>query len=157
MYVRDRSVFAFWRWIMSAPTPNIERHPDVATMRRRYDQIAETPVAQSADGLVFLSGVYLAMSPWVIGFTGHSAMTAANLMVGIAVALLAVGFVASYGHFHGIAWVAPLLGVWVIASPWLVSGGAPATEAIVSNVIVGAVIVLCSLAMMSTGMKRMRA
>lgn len=141
---------------MSTPTPNIEHHPDVATMRRRYDQIAETPVAQSADGLVFLSGMYLAMSPWVIGFTGHSSMTASNLFAGIAIALLGIGFATVYGHMHGIAWVAPLIGVWAIVSPWVVDGGTPANSAIVSNVIVGAVIVVCSLAMMSTSMRRMR-
>ncbi|WP_166355511.1 SPW repeat protein [Phytoactinopolyspora limicola] len=141
---------------MSTPTPNIEQHPDVATMRRRYDQIAETPVAQSADGLVFLSGLYVAMSPWVIGFTEHSSMTASNLFAGLAVALLGIGFAAVYGHMHGIAWVAPLLGVWVIVSPWVVDGGTPETAAIVSNVIAGAVIVLCALAMMSSGIRKMR-
>jgi hypothetical protein len=141
---------------MSGSTPNIEQHPDVTTMRRKYDQIAETPMAQGADGVVFLAGMFLAMSPWVIGFADHSGMTVSNMFTGIAVALLAVGFVAVYGHLHGIAWVAPLLGVWAIVSPWLVDGATPAGEVIASNVIVGAIIVICSLAMMSTGRRRIR-
>lgn len=141
---------------MTSQTPNIEQHPDIATMRRRYDEMAETPMAQSADGLTFLAGAYLAMSPWVIGFADHSAMTASNLITGIAIALLAAGFSAAYGHMHGMAWVAPVLGVWAIVSPWLVDGGRPDTGAIISNVIVGAVCVVCTLALMSGGMRRSR-
>ncbi|WP_129669789.1 SPW repeat protein [Phytoactinopolyspora endophytica] len=142
---------------MSSSTPNIEQHPDVATMRRRYDQIAETPVAQSADGLVFLAGIFMALSPWVVGFnTEHTTMTANNLITGIAIAVMAVGFATVYGHLHGIAWVAPILGVWVIVSPWLVNGDTPRGEIIASNVITGAIVVLCALAMMSTGIRKAR-
>ncbi|RIQ11294.1 SPW repeat protein [Jiangella rhizosphaerae] len=141
---------------MTMPTPDIEQHPDVAVMRRRYDQIAETPVAQSADGLAFLAGLYLAMSPWVIGFTSESALTMTNLFTGIAVALLAAGFASAYGRLHGMAWVAPILGIWAIVAPWAVDGPAPDTTAIVSNIVAGAVIVLCALAMMSGGMRRSR-
>ncbi|AYY12439.1 hypothetical protein EF847_06695 [Actinobacteria bacterium YIM 96077] len=141
---------------MSSHTPDIEQHPDVTAMRRKYDQVAETPMAQGADGIVFLGGMYLALSPWIVGFTGHDSMMMSNLLSGLAIAVLAIGFVAAYGNLHGIAWVAPLLGIWAIVSPWLVDGGSPAGEVIASNVIVGAVILLCSLAMISTGMRRMR-
>ncbi|TDE08235.1 SPW repeat protein [Jiangella asiatica] len=141
---------------MSMPSPDIEQHPDVAVMRNRYDQIAETPVAQSADGLAFLAGLYLATSPWVVGFTEHSALTVTNLVTGLAIALLAAGFVASYGHLHGLAWVAPILGAWAIVAPWVVAGDTPDTSAVVSNIITGAVAILCALAMMSSGMRRSR-
>jgi hypothetical protein len=131
---------------MTTPTPPIEKHPDLTGMRVRYEQIAETPMVQVADGLAFLSGLYLAMSPWVVGFTDHSALTMANLFVGITVALLAIGFASAFGRTHGIVWVAPLLGVWTIVAPWVVAdAGAPATAAIFSNVIVGALIVLLTL------------
>lgn len=145
---------------MSTPSPetrpNIEQHPDVAMMRQRYDQIAETPVAQSADGLTFLAGLYLAMSPWVVGFTDHSAMTASNLITGIAIAVCALGFVAAYSHMHGIAWVPVILGAWAIVSPWLVSGSTPDADVITSNIITGALCIVFTLALMSTGMRRAR-
>jgi polyisoprenyl-teichoic acid--peptidoglycan teichoic acid transferase len=57
-------------------------------MRARYEQLAETPMAQASDGLAFMGGLYLAMSPWVVGFTDHSALTMTNVFVGITVALL---------------------------------------------------------------------
>ncbi|MGH8828887.1 MAG: SPW repeat protein [Jiangellaceae bacterium] len=136
---------------MATPTPAMEHHPDITEMRERYEKVAETPTAQSVDGLTFLAGLYLAMSPWVVGFTGHSAMTVTNLFSGIALALLALGFASVYGRTHGIAWVAPIIGAWVIVSPWLVAGPTPDTSAIVSNIIVGVVVILCTLGMMSAG------
>ncbi len=139
---------------MAMPAPDIERHPDVAVMRRRYDEIAERPMIQSVDGLTFLSGLYLAMSPWVLGFTEHSSMTASNLFTGLAIAALAVGFAATYGHLHGIAWVPAVLAVWAIVSPWVVSGPTPENGTIASNIIVGAVCLLCTLALMGTSMRR---
>jgi hypothetical protein len=139
---------------MAMPAPDIERHPDVAVMRRRYDEIAERPMIQSVDGLTFLSGLYLAMSPWVLGFTEHSSMTASNLFTGLAIAVLAVGFAATYGHLHGIAWVAAVLAAWAIVSPWVVSGPTPDNGTIVSNIIVGAVCLVCTLALVGTSMRR---
>lgn len=134
-------------------TPAIEEHPDLTALRLRYGQAAETPTAQVADGLTFLAGLYLAMSPWVIGFTNHSSLTASNLFTGIALAMLALGFAAAYERTHGIAWAAPVLGVWTIVAPWLVSGAAPDSKAILSNIIVGVLCVLFSLAAMSVAMR----
>lgn len=139
---------------MTASSPAIEQHPDIAALRLRYERVAETPTIQVADGLTFLSGLFLAMSPWVVGFTSHSGLTAINLMSGVTIALLAFGFASAYGRTHGIAWVAPIIGAWTIAAPWLVSGPTPSTSAIITNVIVGALCVLCTLAMMSMGMRR---
>lgn len=140
---------------MTTPTPPIEQHPDITGMRARYERLAETPMVQATDGLTFLAGLYLAMSAWVVGFTDHSALTATNLIVGIAVALLALGFVSAFGRTHGIVWLAPLLGVWTIVAPWIVAdAGSPATSAIISNVIIGALIVLMTLPNMVVGMRR---
>lgn len=139
---------------MSTPTQPIEKHPDLTGMRMRYDQIAETRTAQLTDGLAFMSGLYLAISPWVVGFTGHSALTMANVFVGVSVAVLSLGFMSAFGRTHGIVWVAPLLGVWTIVAPWVVAdAGSPATEAIVSNVIIGALIVLFALPQLWAGMR----
>jgi hypothetical protein len=142
---------------MTTHTPTIEDHPDISALRARYDRAAETPTAQAVDGLTLLTGLYLAMSPWVVGFNGDSAsLTASNLFCGVAVALLALGFASAYGRTHGIAWVTPVIGVWTIVAPWLVNGPTPDNNAIASNVIVGALCVLFSLGMMSMGMRRNR-
>jgi hypothetical protein len=141
---------------MTTRTPAIEEHPDIAALRERYEEAAETPTAQVAEGLLFASGLFLAMSPWVVGFTGQAALRTSNLFTGIAIAVLALGFASAYGRTHRIAWVAPLLGAWTIVAPWLVSGPTPSGRAITTNVIVGAVCVLLSLAMMSVSMRSTR-
>lgn len=135
--------------------PAIEQHPDIAALRARYDRAAETPTAQLVEGLTLLTGLYLAMSPWVVGFTGDSgSLTASNLFCGVAVALLALGFASAYGRTHGIAWVTPVIGVWTIVAPWLVDGPTPDNAAITSNVITGALLTLFGLGTLMMGMRR---
>jgi hypothetical protein len=129
----------------------IERHPDIAEMRMRYERAAETPRAQMVDGLIVLTGLYLAMSPWVIGFNAATALTATDLISGIAFALLGVGFAAAYGRTHGIAWAAPVIGLWAIFAPWLISGPTVSAGAWLSNVIAGILCLLFGLGAMSAG------
>jgi hypothetical protein len=95
------------------------------------------------------------MSAWVVGFTDHSALTVTNLIVGIAVALLALGFASAFGRTHSVVWLMPVLGVWTIIAPWIVGDAEdPATSAIVSNAIAGALIVLLTFPSMMSGMRR---
>jgi hypothetical protein len=129
-------------------------HPDIAQLRAKFDAAAETQTAQVVEGLTFLTGLYLAISPWVVGFNGFSTLTGNNLIVGVAMALLAVGFASAYGRTHGIAWVTPLIGVWTIIAPWIVSGDVASTATIWNNVVTGAVAVLLGLGAMSFGMRR---
>ena len=137
-------------------TEAIELHPDIAGLRARYEAVAETPTARAVDGLTFMAGLYLAISPWVVGFNHITTLTANNLIVGIALALLAFGFASAYGRTHGITWVAPLLGVWTIIAPWVVNGGVASTASIVSNVVIGVIAVLLGACAMSLGMGRNR-
>jgi hypothetical protein len=134
--------------------PAIEQHPDIAALRARYDRAAETPTAQLVEGLTLLTGLYLAMSPWVVGFTDHGSLAASNLFSGVAVALLALGFASAYGRTHGIAWVTPVIGVWTILAPWLVSGPTADGSAVTSTVIAGALAVLLGLGTLTMGMRR---
>ncbi|WP_268895712.1 SPW repeat protein [Nocardia sp. CY41] len=47
------------------------------------------------------TGLYLAISPWVVGFDGLSTLTVNNLVCGIALAMVALGFASVYGRTHG--------------------------------------------------------
>src|SRR5206468_5957775 len=68
-------------------------------------------------------GVYAAISSWVVGFNGSAtSLVACNLAVGVAVTVLAFGFAGFYGRTRGLAWVLPLLGVWLIVAAWVVRG-----------------------------------
>jgi hypothetical protein len=139
---------------MSArPMAGMEQHPDIAELRARYDRVAETTSAHTVDGLTFLSGLYLAISPWVIAFHSRTTtLTVNNLLTGIAVTLLAVGFASAYGRTHGVAWVVPLIGVWTIIAPWVVRASSATTSTIVNNVITGALIFLFGMGAVGMGM-----
>lgn len=138
---------------MSArPMTGMEGHPDIAELRARYERASETMSAHAVDGLTFLAGLYLAISPWVVGFHTRTTLTVNNLITGVAVALLAVGLASAYGRTHGVAWVAPLIGIWTIIAPWVVRGGPATTSMIVSNVVTGAVIFVFGLAATAIGM-----
>jgi hypothetical protein len=135
--------------------PTMDEHPDILEMRARYDRVAQTTTAQSVDGAVLLAGVYLAISPWIVGFrTAAPNLTANNLICGIAVALLGLGYATVYGRTHGLSWVTPVIGVWTIISPWVIRGTSPTIGMIISNVVVGAVITLLGLIMLGLGFRR---
>ncbi|WP_169952319.1 SPW repeat protein [Microbispora sp. H11081] len=132
---------------------DIGTHPDIMQMRARYEAAAANPAAQLADGLTLLSGMYLALSPWIVGFSGtRTPLAVNNLVTGLAVALLAMGYSSAFGRTYGLSWVAPLLGIWTIVAPWVIRGGMATTGTIISNVIVGALILLLGLAMMRFAM-----
>ncbi|MFF4398566.1 SPW repeat protein [Streptomyces sp. NPDC001480] len=128
----------------------METHPDIIDMRLRHE-IAEratsTPQGQAIGMLAFLTGIYLAASPWVTGFNGLSTLAVNNLLVGLAYALLmSGGFGRAYERTHSMAWGACLLGVWTIIAPWAVAGNVSTAKTITNNVITGAVALLLALA-----------
>ncbi|MDA3628739.1 SPW repeat protein [Saccharopolyspora oryzae] len=134
---------------MSSGTP-IAGHPDLSEMRMRYERASETPTAQVADGLVVLSGLFVALSPWITGFhTITPSLTLNNLVTGLTAAVLGLSFAAAFHRTHGIAWTAPVLGVWTIVSVFVISGTAVMTSTVLCNVIGGAILVLAGLGTMA--------
>lgn len=123
---------------LTTSTP-IQGHPDLLAMRAGYEQAAETPQARLVDGLVLISGLYIAMSPWVVGFAHYGDIAVVTLISGMALALLGAGFSAAYSHTHTISWVAPLLGAWVVVAPFAVQQTGTTTPIVVNNAIAGGV------------------
>ncbi|WP_430335025.1 SPW repeat protein [Rhodococcus sp. ACT016] len=138
----------------TTPSMSMETHPDIAELRARYDEFGGSAVPQVVEGLMVLAGLYAAASPWIVGFSGQTSLTMCNLFAGFAVALLAVGHATTFSRTHGITFVAPLLGVWLIVSPWLVSNVSRSAGLIWSNVVVGAVVLVLGAAIMGMGMTR---
>jgi SPW repeat-containing protein len=132
---------------MDRPGLTLHEHPDLAQMQARYDWLAARPGAQFVEGATLLAGLYLAISPWVVGFqSGAGDLRITDLVCGITVALLAVGYAAAYGRTHGLSWVTPVIGAWTIVAPWVVLGSDVNAGTILSNVITGALIVILGIA-----------
>jgi len=135
---------------------SMAHHPDIVALRDRYDRAAGTPRAQVAEGLMFLGGGYAAISPWVIGFSGSTTSLAINdLITGVAIMVMTLVCANSAGRMYGMAWVAPLMGVWLIVSTWLMHGISVSTGTMISNIIVGACVLVLGAAVM--GIAQMKA
>ncbi|ATW51200.1 SPW repeat protein [Streptomyces peucetius] len=126
---------------------DIEQHPDLAEMRSRFERATSTPRAQAVETLALVTGLYLAASPWIAGFSGLTNLAVCNLITGVAFALCMGGFSSAYERTHAMAWTACAIGAWTIISPWVVAGAMDTTRSIVNNIIVGVVALLCGLAM----------
>ncbi|MFK0049584.1 SPW repeat protein [Streptomyces sp. NPDC090741] len=128
-------------------THSIEHHPDLAEMRSRFERVTSTPAAQAVEALALITGLYLAASPWIAGFSGLSSLAINNLIAGVAYCLCMGGLGSAYERTHAMAWTAVAIGAWTIVAPWVIAGDVSTTRSVVSNVITGGVALLLALAM----------
>ncbi|MGW6571565.1 MULTISPECIES: SPW repeat protein [unclassified Streptomyces] len=128
-------------------THPIEHHPDLAEMRTRFERVTSTPRAQAVEALALITGLYLAASPWIVGFSGLTPLAINNLIAGLAFCLCMSGLGSAYERTHAMAWTAVALGAWTIVAPWAIAGEMDTTRTVVSNVIAGGVALCLGLAM----------
>ncbi|MEW2418370.1 SPW repeat protein [Streptomyces sp. NPDC046866] len=126
---------------------SIEHHPDLAEMRSRFERVTSTPAAQAVEALALVTGLYLAASPWIAGFSGLTSLAVNNLIAGLAYCLCMSGLGSAYERTHAMAWTAVAIGAWTIVAPWVIAGNVDTTRTVVNNIITGAVALLCALAM----------
>ncbi|MEV0493868.1 SPW repeat protein [Streptomyces atratus] len=125
---------------------DITSHPDASEMRERYARMLGGRDVALVDGPVFLVGLYCAVSPWVLHFTASQpTLVQHNLIMGIAIAVLGLGFTAMPDRMYGLSWAICAMGIWMIVSPWVV-GRSPDMGVVLNNVIIGGLAVLLGLA-----------
>ncbi|KZS58950.1 SPW repeat protein [Mycobacterium ostraviense] len=130
---------------MSTVHSSIDHHPDLLALRASYERAAESMSAQITFGLTMLAGLYVAASPWIVGFSATRQLAWCDLIVGIAVAYLAYGFASALDRTHGMTWTMPVLGVWLIFSPWVLQGITRTAGMMWSHIIAGAVVAFLGL------------
>ncbi|NLU66152.1 SPW repeat protein [Streptomyces sp. HNM0574] len=114
-------------------------HPDVSEMRVRHERILGGREVSLIEAPVFLVGLYCAVSPWVVHFTGSQPpLVAHNLVVGAALALLALGFTIAPERMGGLSWAMSAVGVWMVLSAWIV-GTSPDAGVLWNNIVIGGV------------------
>jgi hypothetical protein len=97
---------------------------------------------QWASGLNLLAAIWLFISAFAV--YAHGPMMTNNIILGVAVAILAAIRLGGAFDQGWMSWLNAVLGVWVIVSPWAVMGTGPfgPTQAmILNNCITGGVIV----------------
>ncbi|GGR89153.1 MULTISPECIES: SPW repeat protein [Streptomyces] len=132
---------------------DISSHPDVSEMRDRYARVLGGRDVALVDGPVFLLGLYCAASPWILHYTASQpALVTHNLIVGIAIGLLALGFTRAPERMYGLSWAMCAMGIWMIIAPWIV-GSRPDTGVIVNNIVIGALALVLGLVCAGTAAK----
>ncbi|PZT75306.1 hypothetical protein DNK56_12605 [Streptomyces sp. AC1-42W] len=125
-------------------------------MSDRYARVMGGRDVALVDAPVFLVGLYCAVSPWVLHFTAsQSALVTHNLVMGIAIAVLGLGFTAMPQRMYGLSWAICAMGAWMIISPWVV-GSSPDVGVVLNNVIIGGLAVLLGLVCAGASMKMSR-
>ncbi len=107
-------------------------------MNNTYTNTPED-ASRPASVLNVLAGIWLIISPWVLGFNDLQAAFWNTLLVGIAVLVLAAIRLATTGT-PGLSWINLILGVWLIISPFALAFAAAQTamgNAIFLGILVG--------------------
>jgi hypothetical protein len=132
---------------------DITSHPDAPEMRDRYARMLGGRDVALVDGPVFLLGLYCAVSPWVVHYTtSQPDLVPHNLVMGIAIGLLALGFTRAPERMYGLSWAMCALGIWMIVAPWIV-GDSPDAGVVWNNIIIGALALILGLVCAGTAAK----
>ncbi|MDR3036183.1 MAG: SPW repeat protein, partial [Kitasatospora sp.] len=70
----------------------MEHHPDILALREHAERVTSTTAGQGTEALAVCAGLFLAISPWVVGFSGFTGLAISNLVLGIAYAVLMAGY-----------------------------------------------------------------
>lgn len=125
-------------------------HPEMAELRERLERTASSGRAMAVEGLIVLAGLYIAISPWAVHFSTQRNITANNLIIGLAVALIGAGLAMAPERTYRLAWILAPLGLWLLISPWVVTQTHSARAGIVwNNCWLGALVALLGLAAMA--------
>ena len=137
---------------MTTVHSSIDQHPDILALRARYDRVAESMAAQATFGLTLLTAVYVAMSPWLVGYQGSTKLTVNALIMGATIGFLAMSFGCALDRTHGMTWTLPVFGIWLVISPWIYAGGATA-GVMWSHVVSGVLVAVLGMYAMYFGMR----
>lgn len=134
----------------------VREYPDVVPMRARYECARQAPAAQITFGMLMVTGLYTALSPWLVGFSADR-LTAVNMIVGGTVAMLAFGFACALERTHGLTWTVPVLGIWLAGSAWALYDVSVSAQAAWSNAFAGAAITILGVVAPITTLRALRA
>lgn len=100
------------------------------TMTRKSEQ-------KALDVVNVIAGICLALSPWVLGFTGTAAAAWNAWIVGVVIALIAIGALVAFAEVE--EWANLILGIWSVISPWVL-GFTAVTAAMTAHIIIGLIV-----------------
>ena len=94
--------------------------------------------AKTASGINIAAGIWTILSPYILGFAAITAALTNNIIVGIIIGVLALIRVYTPESSGGLSWINLLLGIWLIASPFIL--GITSLAVIWNNIILGVIV-----------------
>jgi hypothetical protein len=84
---------------------------------RRKEAVAVRPWTRWQNWLAALVGIWVFISPWVLGTTASAAAAWNAWILGAALVIVALAVLATSGYLAD--WINVALGVWLFISPWV--------------------------------------
>jgi hypothetical protein len=94
-----------------------------------------------ASGANIVLGAWMVISPFIFGYSGNSAALWNDIIFGVVVLLLAWARVANPGGVSALSWINAVIGLWLIAVPF-VFGFTTNAVALWNNIIAGALVTI---------------
>jgi predicted ferric reductase len=104
--------------------------------------IKDKLAAQWKDAVNLILGVWLIISPWILGFVTDYTPIWDAWVIGVVIAIAALAALISFNQWE--EWVNAVLGVWLVLSPFIL-GFAHQTYATWNNVVVGVIVAILAL------------
>lgn len=97
---------------------------------------------QWQDWAELVLGVWLFISPWVLGYSDVGAAAGNAYIIGAAIAILAIAELSMPRRWE--EWINLVLGVWLIIAPWVL-GFSNVSSAVQNSVVVGIIMIVLPL------------
>jgi hypothetical protein len=127
--IRIKAVFAN-RAQGNATCGRFDGRVTIAISCREY-AMNEWSYAKLCDVANLILGLFLALSPWFVDYSGRPAQNA--VIAGLVIAGLSIAALAAFAQWE--EWLNLLLGLWVLVSPWAL--GFQGTTAAWVHIVVG--------------------
>jgi len=109
---------------------------------------------QTTSGFNIAAGLWLLLSPYILGFAAITVALVNNILLGIVIGVLALFRVYKPEKTSWLSVVNAILGLWLIISPFALSFGSAAP--IWNNVILGIIVVVMAVWSANIGFQEMR-
>ena len=120
--------------------PDLGTNPYVAPGGR-------SPEAKWASGINVLLGLWLIIAPWVLGYSGQDNAVWNQVVVGAAIALIALARIAARESWAPVSWVNIILGGWLIVAPFVLAYNETGNRMNIywNDILVGAAVLILAL------------
>lgn len=125
------------------PRGYAEEEREYRPYREHADYEEEAPVeirtVYSTSGINIIAGLWLLLAPFALGYATVETALWNSIIIGLAVAVMAIVRVVRPDEYEGVSWVNFVLGIWLLVSPFAL-GLANIEWLVWNNIIVGIVV-----------------